>query len=302
MNLVHLRSGRPFIVVALVTFIVVYASSASVADNLVETKPLAFLQKDAIVESSGLAIGRRKDNVFWTHNDSNGEPRLFAFDRSGKHLGTSRIRGAEAIDWEDMGSFVVNRHPYLFAADVGDNARKREHCTIYVAKEPVSPKRDVVGIPIQFRFADGPHDCEAVAYDPVDRYFLLVTKDFHLSSAVYRMKWPTPDKHQMLTAECIGKVPVPVVTGMDISPDAMRIVLVTYGNGYLIQREKSENWSDALLRKGRMISLPNRRQGESVCFGNDGNKIYLTSEKRPCPLFEVHIDPLATPDEVSITP
>ncbi len=133
--------GHRFTCAAVLLMTLGHTTSHSHADDFLSEQPLAILEKDAIDESSGLAVGRRANDVFWTHNDSNGKPRLFAFDRTGKHLGTSRIQGAEAIDWEDMGSFAVNRHPYLFVADVGDNAKAREHYTIYVVKEPFHPSR-----------------------------------------------------------------------------------------------------------------------------------------------------------------
>jgi hypothetical protein len=38
--------------------------------------------------------------------------------------------------------------------------------------------------------------------------------------------------------------------------------------------------------------MPQRRQGETVCYGPDGKTLYLTSEFAPTPLFEV---PVAQP-------
>lgn len=41
-----------------------------------EPKPLGKLAAPAISESSGIACSRRREGVFWTHNDSGGAPRI----------------------------------------------------------------------------------------------------------------------------------------------------------------------------------------------------------------------------------
>jgi hypothetical protein len=66
-------------------------------------------------------------------------------------------------------------------------------------------------------------------------------------------------------------------------------VLVTYGlTGQIYQRTIDETWQQAFAKPPQNITLPGpgegRRWGESVCFGLDGVSVYLTSEKKPCPL------------------
>jgi hypothetical protein len=74
---------------------------------------------------------------------------------------------------------------------------------------------------------------------------------------------------------------------MDISPDGLRCIILTYGNAFEYTRAPDEKWSKAFSRRPRMIRLPARRQGESICYGLDGTTLYLTSEKKPTPLIEV---------------
>ena len=57
-----------------------------------------------ILESSGLAVSKCQQNVFWTHNDSGDDAFIYAFAGDGKHLGTWRVTGAVNRDWEDMAS------------------------------------------------------------------------------------------------------------------------------------------------------------------------------------------------------
>jgi hypothetical protein len=74
---------------------------------------------------------------------------------------------------------------------------------------------------------------------------------------------------------------------MDISPDGRRAVILTYGNAYEYCRGEDEAWENAFARAPRIIPMPTRRQGESICYGVDGETLYLTSEKRPTPLWKV---------------
>jgi hypothetical protein len=276
------------------------------------------LEQQKIIESSGLAVSNRHPGFFWTHNDSGDEPRLFAFDMQGKHRGTSYLRGAEARDWEDMGSFVHKGHACLFVADVGNNTRPERHnLVIYVTLEPESPKKDCAILQrIEFVYEDGKfHNCEAVAVDVSRREFLLFEKhriQLRLEaqttpSDVWLVKWDTTKHQQQTVARKIGsiKVPPPIrvpfmgdklriginnaVTGADISPDGRRAIVVTYFGGLEICRAPDEDWAQAIRNPTHSVMLPPRLQGESVCYGTDGLTLFLTSEKTPCPLFTVPV-------------
>jgi len=82
-------------------------------------RELAKLEHPAINESSGLAAGRINPDVFWTHNDSGGGPRLFAFDKQGRSVADLTVPGARARDWEDMASFRSGDQGLIVIGDVG---------------------------------------------------------------------------------------------------------------------------------------------------------------------------------------
>jgi len=88
---------------------------------------------------------------------------------------------------------------------------------------------------------------------------------------------------------------IPTTTAMDISPDGLRALVLTYGAAYEYTRQPGEDWSRGFERQPRIINMPARAQGETACYGSDGMTIYLTSEKIPTPLLEVkpsNIEPL----------
>jgi hypothetical protein len=131
------------------------------------------LANPKINEASGLAPSRRTDGMLWVHNDSGGDPALYAIGTDGRFLGAVWLAGADNIDWEDMASFTLGGRAYLLVADMGDNNGRRKNCGFYVIEEPdaaqLSPAKEIVAsvawnVPVVY--PDGPHDCEAVAVDP----------------------------------------------------------------------------------------------------------------------------------------
>ena len=68
------------------------------SQNLIEQ-----LVSPVIVEASGIAASRTNPNVIYTHNDSGGEPEIFAIQTTNGHrLATYRLEGADTNDWEDI--------------------------------------------------------------------------------------------------------------------------------------------------------------------------------------------------------
>ena len=78
-------------------------------------------------------------------------------------------------------------------------------------------------------------------------------------------------------------------SAMDISPDGLRAVVLTYGSAYEYVRGPKETWAQGFSRQPRELRMPRRQQGESICYGHDGKSLYLTSEKVPTPLLEVPV-------------
>lgn len=257
---------------------------------------LAVLEDKEIHESSGLSRSWTVAGAFWTHNDSGDRPRLFLVDRSGTTLATCSIRGAKAIDWEDMCSFQVNDTSYLLVGDVGDNGARRSSVSLYLIKEPEvksSGMKIVKSLPlvlaIPFTFRDGARDCEAIAVDVSAKRIYLIDKQRRIKCSVYELPLPLTkaDAKQPLIAQPIANLNVPFVTGMDISPDGKRAVVLTYLQAFQYVRRDNEKWSAAFKRPPEMIRLPLRRQGETICFGDDGKTLVLTSEGASQPLWEI---------------
>ena len=267
---------------------------------------LADLEDRSIVESSGLAASRRNPGLFWTHNDSGDGPYLYAFDRKGKSRGRWRVTNAQAVDWEDIaaGPGPQAGVSYLYIGDIGDNGTKRDQVTVYRLPEPVisdetdasngdAPRTTEPSEAIRCKYPDGKHNAETLMVHPKTGDIYIVTKDFTSATGVYKLKAPF-SASGVHTLAAVGEISVPnivggLITGGDISPDGLRVVLCDYLSGYEIslpddaKGDFDQIWKQPIA----LVELGPRRQGEAVCYSSDGNSILATSEKRPAPLIEV---------------
>ncbi len=249
---------------------------------------LGNLSSPDIFESSGLAISRVRPDRLWTHNDSGTGPRLFALDLTGHVVAKCNVDGARAIDWEDMASFVLDDRPFLLIGDFGDNRRGRSHYQLYLIPEPIDPATELkVERELEFRFDADSYDCESVAFDPTTNEFVLVAKTWKPFCAVFSFPLPPPEDKSLQIAKQVASLPLAGITGMDISPDGTRAILVSYTNAYEFGRRPDQSWGQAFAQQPTVRPMPKRRQGEAICYGQDGKTLFLTSEHRPCPLFRL---------------
>lgn len=242
----------------------------------------------SIDESSGIAASRLRPDVLWTHNDSGDSPRLFAIDLNGKSLGECRLEKIKQVDWEDMASFQLDGQAYLAIGDFGDNQHQRKNVQLHLVREPdPSDKKAKVERTIPFTYEDGPSDCECLAIDPTQRLVVLVAKGWTPMCEVFAFELPVKDDDTHPVAKRLATLKLAGATGLDISPDGKRAVVVTYGHAYEYVRGENETWKVAFAREGREIKMPKRKQGEAICYGADGKTLFVTSEHAPSPLFRI---------------
>ena len=241
-----------------------------------------------IHESSGLAHSLRYKGLLWTHNDSGSKAVVYGVGLDGKDHGAVKIKGATSVDWEDMCSFYKNKTPYLLIADVGDNKERRKNLTLHILEEPKPGTKSVeVQQTIRFTYEDGPHNCESIAVDRSTNTAYLVTKKKENECGIYALHIPHSPTTKTLKAKRIGTIPAFLATGMDISPDGKKAVIVTYLLALEYTRKANETWAQAFAKKPTILQVPPRSQGEAICYGLDSSTLYLTSEKLPAPLFKL---------------
>jgi hypothetical protein len=261
-----------------------------------EAKELCRIRDEEITEASGLAASRANPECFWIHNDSGDKPRLFLVDAKGTTRLIASVQNAEAYDWEDLCSFEKEGKSYLLIGDTGDNGRVRKGkdnaCRLYLVEEPkteLEKKTRSVKLPvvseIEFTYPGGPVDCESLAVDTEKNLILLVSKTDPFQCQVFSIPLELSPKKRKVEATSVRKIGMAWATAMDVSPDGRTMVIVNPLSGVLVERQKDEAWSDAFARQALPLTLPVRRQGETVCFSTDGRRLFLNSEGQGEPLW-----------------
>jgi hypothetical protein len=258
------------------------------------------------LEQSGLAVSLRTPGLLWTHNDSGGEPTLFALNTDGSLRGTIHLAGVTNRDWEDVAAFELDGRAWLMAAEIGDNFAQHPQSMLHVVAEPsatrLDPARPLVLAPdytIHFVYEDGPRDCEAVAVDTHERAVYLLSKR-DLSTRLYRLPLAAASAEHASVAKFVGPVwdfpqpdplqrlsPLPAVsasgwpTAMKFMPDESGVLVLTYGGLYLFSRSPGEPWAVALTREPKLLPAFALPQAEAIAVTPDGKEIYLCSERTP---------------------
>ncbi len=241
------------------------------------------LQSAAINESSGLAASHRRANRFWTHNDSGGQPRVFAVDSQGRVTGVWKLPSAQAVDWEDMASFTLDGRARLIVADVGDNDAKRSEVQLYLFDEPDPDQTGVVKRvqTLRVRLPGGACDCEAVAVDPISKEIWLATKHRLPICKLLVVPLGGADSKPVIEARHVATLFIPMVTAMDISKDSSRLVLANYFDAFVYRNTaEASAWQAVLQSKPQHYVLPSLKQIEAIAFDAE-LRLWVTSEGRP---------------------
>ena len=255
------------------------------------------LENPQLREVSGLAASSLYPGLLWAVNDGGDDPLLYAVGSDGADLGSFRVEGAFNYDWEALASFRLQDSAYLLIADVGDNWEQRQTVTLYVVKEPSITAAGLgsdAAVPIvwqiDFTYEDGPQDCEAAAVDPVTQSVLLLTKR-GLSPKLYEIPLQPAAVDAPLVARLLASVPhFSWPTDMDLSPDGLAAVVLTYNHAYLFRRRPGNDWPGAFQKKPRRLRFETLMQQEAACFGFYGKSVWVTSERRPAPLVRIELE------------
>jgi hypothetical protein len=273
---------------------------ATAASHYAPPEVIAHLQSPDINESSGIVASRTVPGLYWTHNDSGDGPFVYAFDRTGADRGKWRVKGASAIDWEDIaaGPGPIRGQSYLFLGDIGDNERNRKEVVVYRVPEPKAGAPGLRETPpakaIHLRYPDGPHDAEALLVHPVTGTMYIVTKARGKDRETLVFRTKAPDYPALL--ERVASLHMPEesdftlvigrITGGDIAPDGRRLVLCDYFRAYEAVLPQSAGFEEIWKQPFQPVEIGKRRQGEGICYRLDGRALLATSEGRPSPLIE----------------
>jgi hypothetical protein len=117
------------------------------------------------------------------HPDSGNAAEIFAINAQGETLNRYRLPGVSNTDWEDIAiaedAGGVSR---LYIGDIGDNAKIRDHVTVYQVQEPtVTGDGSAVELmdvtAHHYTYPDMAHNSESLFIDERDSRLYVVTKE-----------------------------------------------------------------------------------------------------------------------------
>ncbi|WP_372446506.1 hypothetical protein [Streptomyces spirodelae] len=237
-----------------------------------EDGPQGFTIRDSrITESSGLAASRAHKGIYWTHNDSDDGPYVYAVDsRTGKTVSRVTLNGIKPRDVEGIS---IGPDGDVYVGDIGDNLDGQWlEVWIYRFPEPKRLSGDVTVNPTRYtvRYADGPRNAESLMVHPRTGRVYIASKSGKGKGGLYA----GPEKlnpEGVNTFSRVAKVDFEATDGA-FSPDGSRLVLRGYFSAY------GYKWRDGKPEKIGSVSVPLQRQGESVTFAPDGRTLMYGSE------------------------
>ena len=265
-----------------------------------------------LTEISGMVMSVENPGCFWVHNDSGNPAELFLVAIDGTVLAHVELSGAQNRDWEDICIFQHEQKNYLCVGDVGDNLGRRKSYTLYVvaepridpAKSPQDRKAEAVRLTLvsadikklQFKYEDGPKNCEAFDFDHETRSFLLAEKGFDRRRkqglGIYQLK--VDDELNVAAdglARRIASCPIGNSTAMSISGDGRRMIIASYAGSVLYHRPEQQDWITTIKQqKARMMPMPMQRQGEAIALNRTGDQAFTTSEHVNQPIWQIQVD------------
>jgi hypothetical protein len=222
--------------------------------------------------------------VFYTHNDSGDEERVYAINEKGDLLATFRLgeRG-RAIDVEDIALSKVGGKTFIYVADMGDNRGQRtEGIRIDRFLEPQSmppngepgqreePLERVVDDfdSISLTYPNGAQDAEALLVDPRTGAIVIISKVLGDWARIFVRDDFTSGELRFvgqMSPEKTGHA-IQYVTAADVSSSGEFVGVRTYTYAYLFRRAAAQPLAEALLTQGCLVPTGNEQQGEALAL------------------------------------
>jgi hypothetical protein len=240
----------------------------------------------ALDELSGMVASRRHPGIYWAHNDSGHELRLFAIRETGAVVATFAVRGVQSRDPEDVAigpCAPKDRRSCIYLADTGDNLRSRTRVQIIRVLEPERLRSGVlVGDAFPFTYPDGAYDTEALLIDPRTAEAIVITKSIMSLGQAFRLELGRDARP--IHAIPLGALAAPpsfdaFTTSASVHPTGSRILLRTYRTVWEFRRPGAARLADVL--RSAPIEVPGGNthlQGEAVTYTADGRAYVLAGE------------------------
>jgi hypothetical protein len=261
---------------------------------------------------SGIVKSPQFENVWWVHNDSGDEPRLFAVDSTGHvplapwrresyavgvRLDTTdrapwpglHLGAAAHIDYED----IAVDDSLLYLADIGNNGNARRDLGIYVIREPymyARRTRPIEHIPVAYPdqetvpAEDWHYDAESLFVDDGILYVLTKHREgqkigtLEPGTKLYRLDGEKTHEANVLTLVDRHET-IPIPTAAALSPGGDRLAVLCAEGVWLFPRpDEGDRW---LSTEPTRLDLSSERLQQAEGITWDGSHtLRITNEQR----------------------
>lgn len=250
-------------------------------------------------EVSGIVASRQWPGVFWLHNDSGDEPRVYPMRPDGSLVTSARtadhpgilVGGAANSDWE---AIAVDASGRLIIADVGNNSNGRRDLALHYVMEPEPTagfttvlKSVFIRYPEQRTWPAGRddfnYDCEGV-FTVGDTVYFVTKRRSDTLTRLYRLDDPREGRVNDLTALADFNVRGRA-TAADATPDGQRLLILTYDAMWMFEASAPgrDDWFAGAVWWLPFTGAPG---AEGVCF--DGpDRILIAAEEGNGHLYEL---------------
>lgn len=268
-------------------------------------EPLAALEGPAgSKEVSGIVASRQRPGVYWVHNDSGDETRIYPVDRAGRLSKSARSADAPGIlvggvinsDWE---AIATDASGHIIIGDVGNNSNGRRDLALHYIIEPeptagfTALLRSVfVHYPEQKKWPaakdDFNYDCEGI-FTRDDTVYFVTKRRSDTLARLYRLNAPRAGVVNDLTTvadfDVRGRA-----TGADASPGGRRLAVLTCEAIWMFEAmtEGGDDWFDGSVWWPPFTGAPG---AEAVRF-DGSDTILIAAEEGNGRLYPVPLDRL----------
>lgn len=229
-----------------------------------------------ITESSGLAASHLHPGIYWTHNDSNDGPYIYAVDSStGKTVATVTFSGVGKP--RDVEAISIGPNNEIYVGDIGDNLDGTwPYVWIYKLPEPkVLKSQTIRATQYVVKYSDGARNAESLIVHPkTGRVYIIDKKEDggHLFEGPAKLSTSGTNYFKPIAAVDLW------ATDAAFSPNGQQLAVRGYLGGIYY------DWNGGKIKREGRLDVPLQGQGESVSYSADGTKLMYGSEGTDSPV------------------
>ncbi len=236
-----------------------------------KTAPLKVISRlpKKLKEASAIAYDSKRD-LYWTIQDSNNDPILYALDENGKIRHETKLFNIKNKDWEDL---IIDEAGNFYIGDFGNNDFDRNEYYIYKIEANTIMKEQAYATVITFKL-QGKKEKDFEAFILKGKHFYLFSKEKKKTVVYYIPNHIGKHKAIKVTSYLFGKKKDHQITSATISKDQKTVFLLNHSKFWQLSNFENDQFFSGDIKK---INLYHDSQKEGICFKNE-NTLLISDE------------------------